>query len=770
MDTNLEQNYQRSASVVAGSSGRTGRIRTTEQGCSLRGLGKLIAPWALLLTAGMVQAATFTVTNAADSGAGSLRAALVQAAGNAGNDLITFAPGITHVLLNSPLIVQDISGTVTVQGVGVTLDGQLKGRVLEVASGTEVRLEGLTIQHGLLAGKGGNGGLTPSALPSLGAGIYNAGQLTLANSTITRNYATGGGAGGHRNNFQRDGGGGGGSGVRVPGAGPGGTDLKGAGGDGGTGYNAWGSDGYTAVGGLGAIEEPTGGGGGRSGSALGASGGAGSQGGGAGGGSGWYDNAGGGGGGWAGGGGGGSGYDGAGGGGGGFGGGGGDAYPTSGSGATGGISGGAGAGSGGGNGGSGGSGQTGHSGFDGGGGGYASAGGIWLGGGGGSSGDFDGIGGNGGAAAAGIYNAAGAVLTLEAQVVLSHNLAAGGGGSAARSGGRAVGGLWNDGAVRGPGPASSSGNAAGSGLGGTNGTTPAAEADLYGVPKISGVSSSTLDGAYKAGDTISIQITFSETVTVSGVPQLALATGGAGQVASYSGGTGTNTLSFAYTVQAGDNGADLDYVSINALTLNGGTIQSIGGSDAFLLLQAPGTAGSLGANKNIVIDTTAPTLSGSSPADNTSGVAVASQLVLSFSEAVKAGVGQIVLTNTGNAGDTRSISIGDAAQVTIAGSTVTVSPTGGLLANSQYHVQMAAGVILDVAGNPYAGIADATTLNFSTVDSYHTITTSALPAAGGSVACTPDSVQYGNTATCTVTVTPGFTVSMGGTCGGSLSG
>ncbi|WP_211231764.1 hypothetical protein, partial [Ottowia thiooxydans] len=545
MDTNLEHYHQRNASVVARSSGRTGQIRTTEQCCSLRGLGKLIAPWVLLLTAGMAQAATFTVTNAADSGAGSLRAAVAQAAGSPGNDLITFAPGITHVLLNSPLIIQDSTGSVTVQGVGVTLDGQLKGRVLEVTSGTEARLEGLTIQHGLLAGKGGNGGATPSALPSMGAGIYNAGQLTLAASTITRNYATGGGAGGHASNYYFDGGGGGGSGVRVPGAGPGGADLKGAGGDGGTGYNAWGSDGYTAVGGGGAIEEPTGGGGGRFDSSVSANGGAGINGGGAGGGSGWNDNAGGGGGGWAGGGGGGGGYNGAGGGGGGFGGGGGGAHPTSGSGATGGISGGA--GSGGGNGGSGGPGNTGTGGGTGGGGGggggYASAGGIWLGGGGGSFGDFDGIGGNGGAAAAGIYNAAGAVLTLEAQVVLNHNLAAGGGGSVARSGGRAVGGLWNDGAVRGPGPASLSGNAAGSGLGGTNGTTPAAEADLYGVPKISGVSSSTLDGAYKAGDTISIQITFSETVTVSGVPQLALATGGAGQVASYSGGTGTNTLS-----------------------------------------------------------------------------------------------------------------------------------------------------------------------------------------------------------------------------------
>jgi len=72
------------------------------------------------------------------------------------------------------------------------------------------------------------------------------------------------------------------------------------------------------------------------------------------------------------------------------------------------------------------------------------------------------------------------------------------------------------------------------------------------------VTSSTADGFYNVPDVISIQIVFSEVVNVTGTPQLTLETGAP---------TGwglqqrqrTNTLTFEYTVQAGDTAADLDY-------------------------------------------------------------------------------------------------------------------------------------------------------------------------------------------------------------------
>ncbi|MBF8177047.1 Ig-like domain-containing protein [Herminiimonas contaminans] len=128
-------------------------------------------------------------------------------------------------------------------------------------------------------------------------------------------------------------------------------------------------------------------------------------------------------------------------------------------------------------------------------------------------------------------------------------------------------------------------------------------------PAITSVGSSTSDGAYGAGSTITITVDFSTAINVDttfGTPTLALASGG---TATYTGGSGTGTLTFSYTVGAGENSADLDYSSAFALALNGASIIDAGGSQqsANIILATPGTAGSLGANKDIVIDTSAPT-------------------------------------------------------------------------------------------------------------------------------------------------------------------
>ncbi|MDD3342128.1 MAG: DUF4347 domain-containing protein, partial [Sulfurospirillaceae bacterium] len=126
-------------------------------------------------------------------------------------------------------------------------------------------------------------------------------------------------------------------------------------------------------------------------------------------------------------------------------------------------------------------------------------------------------------------------------------------------------------------------------------------------PRVDSVSATTANGSYKAGDVITISVAFSEAVTVSGTPQLTLETGTIDRTINYTSGSTTDTLIFSYTVQAGDTSADLDYMSTTALALNGGTIVSTSsGTTASLTLATPGTATSLGANKAIVIDTTAP--------------------------------------------------------------------------------------------------------------------------------------------------------------------
>ena len=129
------------------------------------------------------------------------------------------------------------------------------------------------------------------------------------------------------------------------------------------------------------------------------------------------------------------------------------------------------------------------------------------------------------------------------------------------------------------------------------------------IPTITSVTSTSSDGTYSEGDAVSIMIVFSEAVTVSGTPQLTLETGGTDSTVDYTSGSGSNVLIFTYTVSSGDTSTDLDYVATNSLALNGGTIADSAGNSATLTLASPGSSGSLGSSKNIVIDATTPTVS-----------------------------------------------------------------------------------------------------------------------------------------------------------------
>ncbi len=126
------------------------------------------------------------------------------------------------------------------------------------------------------------------------------------------------------------------------------------------------------------------------------------------------------------------------------------------------------------------------------------------------------------------------------------------------------------------------------------------------APAVLDVTSNTANGSYNAGHAIMVQVTFSESVIVTGNPQLTMETGASDGTAGLTTGSGTSVLTFIYTVLSPHASADLDYAGTAALSLNGGTIKDAVGNDAVLTLPVPGAAGSLGANKDIVIDTEAP--------------------------------------------------------------------------------------------------------------------------------------------------------------------
>ncbi len=148
------------------------------------------------------------------------------------------------------------------------------------------------------------------------------------------------------------------------------------------------------------------------------------------------------------------------------------------------------------------------------------------------------------------------------------------------------------------------------------------------------LASSTANGRYSTGDLITLSLQFSEAVFVTGTPRLQLETGATDQFATYSSGSGTTTLSFSYTVQAGDSSADLDQLAVNALDLDGGTIKDAAANNAVLSLASPGSAGSLSANAALIINRAAVTALGSSSASGSYGIGSLLTLTLQFSDPV----------------------------------------------------------------------------------------------------------------------------------------
>jgi hypothetical protein len=236
------------------------------------------------------------------------------------------------------------------------------------------------------------------------------------------------------------------------------------------------------------------------------------------------------------------------------------------------------------------------------------------------------------------------------------------------------------------------------GAAGSLGANKALVIDTTGA-SVTNVTSTKASGSYGAGTVVPVTVTFSEPVTVTGAPKLALNVG-AGVFATYSSGSGTNTLTFNYTVAAGQNVADLDYAATTSLTLNGGTIVDTAGNNAHLGLAGPGVGGSLGFNKDIVIDTTAPVVAGVSSTAANGTYSVAGEVIpvtVTFgSPVVVTGVPRLAL----NSGGFATYVSGSGTTVLIFNYTVAAGQTS---ADLDYlgigSLTLNGGTIQDLAGN-----------------------------------------------------------------------
>jgi len=103
-------------------------------------------------------------------------------------------------------------------------------------------------------------------------------------------------------------------------------------------------------------------------------------------------------------------------------------------------------------------------------------------------------------------------------------------------------------------------------------------------------------------------------------------------------------------------------------------------------------------------DTTAPTVTTFSPADEATGVGVASKIILTFSESVVASSGGTIelMTDYGSGHQSVEVfSVGDATRVTISGNVVTIDPTSALLPSTGYHLGFN-NALADNAGNAFS--------------------------------------------------------------------
>ncbi len=125
-----------------------------------------------------------TVINTLDSGPGSLRQAILNANAAGGDNIITFTATGTITLASA---LPAITANTVISGPGtnlLTVSGNGTSRVFTMSGGTTNVLAGMTIANAAIANAGG------------GAGILNAGSLTISNCVIRNNVISGGFGGG----------------------------------------------------------------------------------------------------------------------------------------------------------------------------------------------------------------------------------------------------------------------------------------------------------------------------------------------------------------------------------------------------------------------------------------------------------------------------------------------------------------------------------------------------------------------------------------------
>lgn len=177
-------------------------------------------------------------------------------------------------------------------------------------------------------------------------------------------------------------------------------------------------------------------------------------------------------------------------------------------------------------------------------------------------------------------------------------------------------------------------------------------------------------------------------------------------------------------------------ISGNQLTLD--PVTTLAGGTKYFITFAAGTIRDLAGNAYAGTttydfttapgDTSAPLVSSTAPLDGAAGIAVDSNLVFTFNEAIQRGSGTIQLRRDSASGSlVESFDAATSSALTISGSSLTINPTADLATNRRYVLVIPSGAIRDLAGNAYAGTSS---YDFTTPDTQAPTLTSLSPADG----------------------------------------
>lgn len=241
------------------------------------------------------------------------------------------------------------------------------------------------------------------------------------------------------------------------------------------------------------------------------------------------------------------------------------------------------------------------------------------------------------------------------------------------------------------------------------------------APTVSSIvitSSSGSDNIYGLGDTVTVSIGWSETVTVTGTPRIQIQ-GLASKYLTYASGSGTRTALFSYVVVNGDLDRDGISIMANTLALNSGTIKDLGSNDAVL------THSAIAATTALQVDGIPPTISGAVIAGP------GTRITLTFSETISSTISPYTaitvmvgsvrdVVSSGSTLDSR-LSM-DLTFAAISGAMVTLSYTDPTAGND-------ASAIQDEAGNDLATFTNFAVTNSSTITSNSSVALALNPAS-----------------------------------------